>query len=119
MDTYIYIIIGFVVGFFIVRNLPIKNVRNIEKEELVELLKDKKKNHFIDVRTPMEYSANNIKGFKNMPLQTIQNKINFPKEDPIVLICASGSRSRNAARKLSKLGYTNILNVKGGMNNVM
>ncbi len=119
MDTYIYIIIGVIALFLVAKNLPIKNVTNIGKEELVEFLKDKKKYHFIDVRTPMEYSSNNIKGFKNMPVQTIQNKINFPKEEPIVLICASGSRSKSAARKLSKLGYTNIFNVKGGMNKVM
>lgn len=116
MDNMLYIIAGILV-YLIIRKVTAPKVENINSKELKELLSDKSvKRQFVDVRTEGEFSSNKIKGFKNIPLQSIKNRVSELNKDlPIVLICASGSRSMGAARVLSKAGFTDLVNVRGGM----
>ena len=60
----------------------------------------------VDVRSPMEFKMGNVKGSKNIPLSSIQNKLDtFKKMDrPIVLCCASGNRSGQASSFLKAQG---------------
>ncbi|RSK29329.1 rhodanese-like domain-containing protein [Bacillus sp. HMF5848] len=96
--------------------MPVKGVTDISTAQLKTIVSDKSK-QFIDVRTPGEYKSNHIKQFKNVPLNQINSKINdLSKESEIVVICQSGMRSKNACKILKKQGFTNITNVKGGMN---
>ena len=66
----------------------------------------------IDVRTPSEFSQGNIKGSKNVPLNTIENKINKMEKlrKPIVLCCQSGMRSRQATTLLKRHGIKEVHN---------
>jgi rhodanese-related sulfurtransferase len=52
-----------------------------------------------------------------IPFNDIADQVGeLPARDaPIVLYCRSGSMSTSAARVLASLGYTNILEVDGGM----
>ncbi|UAC49886.1 rhodanese-like domain-containing protein [Bacillus aquiflavi] len=112
------VLIIFVVLFIFSRFTPVKGVNQMTTDEL-----RKKKNvknnkvQYIDVRTQAEFKANHIKGFKNIPLHQIVNKANaLNKEQEVILICRSGNRSMQAAKRLKKLGFKTIYNVKGGMN---
>lgn len=98
------------------RIIPAKGVRQISTTDLKNELKDKNK-QFVDVRTPGEFKGNNIKGFKNLPLQQLAQKAEkeLSKDKEVVVICQSGMRSQNATKILKKLGFTNVTNVKGGM----
>lgn len=108
--------IGIIIIWIVYQKLTAPKVEMISKEELLMFMKNKKGYHFIDVRTSGEFNANKIKGFKNMPLQSLKNKLDLlPIEDNIVLLCASGHRSMNAAKILNKAGYKNLINVKGGL----
>jgi len=66
----------------------------------------------IDVRTPAEFSQGNVKGSKNVPLNTIENKVKKIKkiEKPIVLCCQSGMRSRQATSLLKRHGVAEVYN---------
>ena len=72
----------------------------------------------IDVCEPSEFAAGHILGAKNLPLgqletqlaQTVKNKAT-----PVVLVCASGMRSRRAVAIAKKLGYENAQSLVGGM----
>lgn len=110
-------IIGIVVLFIIFRKLTEPKVEHINMDQLNGMLKEKGvKRQYIDVRTSGEFNGHKVKGFKNMPLQTLRNKLDqLSKEEPIVLICASGTRSMSAARVLKKAGYNSLINVKGGL----
>ena len=57
-----------------------------------------------------------IANAKNVPLEGIDN-ISYDKSTIIILYCASGMRSMKAAEKLSKMGYTNLYNLDGGLLN--
>ncbi len=69
----------------------------------------------LDVRTPAEYRQGHIPGSKNIPLQSIDKAANLihNKATPIFVHCASGSRSRQAAAVLSRMGYSNVKNIGG------
>lgn len=116
MDYIGYLVIGLFVFLIVKRMLPVKGVRNISTEDLKKELKDKNK-QFIDVRTPGEFKGNHIKGFKNIPLNQIDQTAlkELSKEKEVVVICQSGMRSQNASKTLKKLGFTQVINVQGGM----
>lgn len=60
----------------------------------------------IDVRTPDEFKEGNVKGSINIPLQLIHLKVEEVRvmQQPIVLCCASGNRSGQAAQFLKNQG---------------
>lgn len=60
----------------------------------------------IDVRTPAEYQGGHVTGSINIPLQEVQSKLDEIKsmEQPIILCCASGNRSGQAANFLKSCG---------------
>lgn len=60
----------------------------------------------IDVRTPHEFDAGNIKGSKNIPVQTIQKAIPELKKSGkvVITVCRSGSRSGMAKSILKSSG---------------
>ncbi|MDF2067752.1 rhodanese-like domain-containing protein [Bacillus sp. Cr_A10] len=107
-----WVFIVVIVVFFAWRLMPSKGVKTISTAELKNMLNDQDK-VFVDVRTPSEYKAQNIRQFKNIPLGSSFEKL--PKDKEIVVICQSGMRSNNACKKLKKLGYERVTNVRGGM----
>ncbi len=117
MNT-LYIILAVIILLVLINKFMSRNIKSISTTELKTILAgDLKPYAFFDVRTPGEFKANKIKGFKNIPLNTMASKLTqFPKDKTIVLICQSGNRSSSAARQLLKAGYTDIINVSGGMN---
>lgn len=70
----------------------------------------------IDVRSRDEFNEGHIKNAINIPLDEIKD-INYNKETNIILYCATGVRSSEAAKELSSLGYTKIYNLDGGLLN--
>lgn len=115
MDYVNYILLSLVAFFFIQRLLPTKGVRQITTAALKNELNDKTK-QYIDVRTPGEFRSNHIRGFKNVPLHQLAQKVSeLSKEKEVVVICQSGMRSNKASKLLKKQGFKQITNVKGGM----
>ena len=77
-----------------------------------------KKVQLVDVRTAREYRSGHIKNALNIDFFDAANfSKSFEKLDkkkPIYLYCRSGSRSKNAARKLLAMGFSEIYDLKGG-----
>lgn len=111
-----YILMALVILFLVRKFIPTKGVRQITTAQLKTELKSKDK-QFVDVRTPMEFKGNHIKQFKNIPLNALKAEAkNLSKEKEVIVICQSGMRSNAAVKQLKKLGFSNVTNVKGGMN---
>lgn len=90
----------------------------ISQEEAYRMMQEDKNIVILDVRTPGEFSSGHIKGAVNLPNETIGNDVSetLPDKDAVILVyCRSGNRSKQAASKLSALGYGNVLEF-GGMN---
>ena len=72
----------------------------------------------LDVRTPEEYEEGHIAGARNINVfdrDFIDEALSLlDKSRPIAVYCRSGKRSADAARQLSKQGYT-VTNLKGGI----
>ncbi len=66
----------------------------------------------VDVRSVEEFRGGHIKNAVNVPLPNI-NEIDIPKDKKLIVYCRSGSRSKNAAIELQKLGYKYIYNMGG------
>ena len=69
----------------------------------------------LDVRTPEEYEEGHIPGSKNVPLQQLEKAaaVAGDKDTPLFVYCYSGSRSRQAAGILKRMGYTKVNNIGG------
>lgn len=70
----------------------------------------------IDVRSSEEYNKEHIKDAINIPVDTI-SAMEYDKDTVILVYCASGVRSAEAAKTLIDLGYTNVYNLDGGLIN--
>lgn len=106
-----------IVAYLIFKKVTEPKVEKINSDALNQMLNDKSvKRQFIDVRTQAEFKANSIKGFKNIPLQTLHSRAKeIDKNIPVVLTCASGHRSMQAAKILKRLGVVDIINLTGGL----
>jgi len=69
----------------------------------------------VDVRETHEWRSGRAAGARHVPLKELaQRASELPKEDPIYLICASGSRSKAAAEVLHRTGFASPISVSGG-----
>lgn len=69
---------------------------------------------FVDVRERWEYEEGHIPGAKNIPLGELLERVD-ELEEPVVLVCASGNRSGQAAHYLTEHGIlSNVANLMGG-----
>ncbi len=93
------------------------SVSEIEPAALNIALKDGKRPTLIDVREADEHAQGMIAGTIHIPRGFLELRIEKNVTDraaPIVLYCASGTRSVLAARSLGELGYTNVRSLSGG-----
>lgn len=89
-----------------------------EVEPLVvkQWLNDGRKFTFIDVREPHEYQIARIEGTQLVPLGDVPKRLGeFDKNAEIVVHCKSGMRSAKAQKAMQEAGFTNVLNMKGGI----
>ena len=72
----------------------------------------------LDVREPFEYEISNIDG-QLIPLDQLSERmdeLSGYEDKEIVIMCRSGGRSARACEMLSRNGFQNVKNLKGGVN---
>ena len=82
-------------------------------DPILEMIKTGAK--VIDVRSPEEFEDEHYPDAINIPVNLIQVRAGElgDKNSPLVLYCASGSRSAYAARILSMAGFKKVVNAGG------
>ncbi|MDX1418288.1 MAG: SulP family inorganic anion transporter, partial [Candidatus Promineifilaceae bacterium] len=108
-----------IIGFTLDRDQSLRDFTTIEANELWAIIREGNRIQLpmmIDVREPREFHKGHINGAHSIPLPTIADlDSSIATDHPIVLICRTGRRSRQAASMLYDNGYTNVSILKGGM----
>jgi phage shock protein E len=102
-----YMILGFII---IVTFISYRKYTQYQVLKLVPSLLEQG-GQIIDVRTKKEFAQANKKGSINIPIEELQTNLKkINKTKPIILCCASGSRSALAKRTLISKGFENVHN---------
>jgi rhodanese-related sulfurtransferase len=94
--------------------MPETQVKDLTPEEAHRLYEEGVP--FVDVREVEEYAQARIPGARLLPLSEFMARYQeLPKDTPVVLYCRTGNRSWQAAAWLAQRGYTQVLNLEGGI----
>jgi rhodanese-related sulfurtransferase len=96
----------------------ISGIKSVDTQEAT-LLINKQDALIVDIRPREEFQKGHIINAKNITLSQIEKGtltgIENHKQTPIIVVCASGTRSAGAASKLVKAGFTQVNNLFSGM----
>ena len=84
----------------------------------VTMLINRSKATIVDVRDAKEFTNGSLPDAKNIPLAELDQRIGELdkfKSKSVVVVCQSGARASSAAAKLSKAGFTDVVNLEGGI----
>lgn len=87
---------------------PIEAVQLINRRDAVVL----------DVRAAAEYKSGHITNARNVPeaeLDSRAKELDKVKTKPIIVSCGRGNRSAAIAAKLRKLGFSEVVSLRGGL----
>jgi rhodanese-related sulfurtransferase len=89
---------------------------NIAPADALALLKKRQNTYLLDVRTPQEFQQARIAGAHLIPIDQVMQRIGeLPKDRPILVYCAVGSRSAQVFSFLARRGYAEVYNLEGGI----
>jgi rhodanese-related sulfurtransferase len=90
---------------------------SVSTTEAVQLM-NREKAVVVDVCSPEEFAGGHVTGARNVPLGDLEAKlpqVAKNKSVPLLLVCASGMRSKRAVAIAQKLGYEKPVSLTGGM----
>ncbi len=93
-------------------------MKEITVEELKQKIDKKEPFTFLDVRDLFEANISNL-DIESVQIPVNELSENIEKLDPqseIIVMCRSGNRSATACERLEEAGFTNVANLKGGIN---
>ena len=97
-------------------NSQTNTYRQIAMDEAVDMMAQETGYIILDVRRADEFAAGHIPGAINVANESIgtDELPELPDKNQLIMVyCRSGRRSKEAAEKLVKLGYTNIVEFGG------
>jgi len=109
---------GYVVGSEAVQasGLPVAELPNITAPELARRLATERDLVVLDVREPFEWEEGHIPGALHVPMRQVASRVaELPADRRIALVCRGGPRSSTVGSLLLARGFTQLLNVWGGM----
>ena len=94
------------------------SVTTISPQELAERCKGGRID-LLDVRTPVEHRELHAADARNVPLDrldpaAVMQARHDKRDEPLYVICRSGSRGKQACEKFLAAGFPNVVNVEGG-----
>lgn len=97
-----------------------RQIKNIDSETASKKLEGREYSLILDVRSEGEHKGEwgHIKGSMLLPLQKLKQRtgsLSQFKEKPILVYCAIGGRSLEAAGLLIQAGFRRVENLRGGM----
>lgn len=91
-------------------------VKEISSETLVEWQQSGENFKLIDIREHSEMRQGMIPQGVSQPMATIAGELDrYQREETIVVYCRSGIRSFQVCDFMQKQGFTNVINLSGGI----
>ena len=111
-------IAGYVVGADVrACGLPVGTLTNVTVQELAGRVAHEPDLVVLDVREPAEWADGHMPGARHIPMRQVSERLaEIPRDRPVALTCAGGTRSSLVASLLLSRGFTDLVNVWGGMN---
>lgn len=97
------------------------NPIEIDYATLQDIIRNDSNTILLDVRSTQEFNEGHLLGALNLPLGELKNKVSLlisNRGQTIIVYCQMGGRSRKATTILTKMGYTNVYNLKGGLDSI-
>jgi rhodanese-related sulfurtransferase len=114
MRKFVFLIIALLVG--VLSAFGASGYRNLMSTEARKLVEQKKNLYLLDVRTQDEFRQAHLKGSVLIPINEIERRLGeVPRNRPILVLCAVGSRSNLVAGFLSSKGYGEVYNMQDGL----
>ncbi|AYA36139.1 molybdopterin-synthase adenylyltransferase MoeB [Hymenobacter oligotrophus] len=89
---------------------------SIKPRELQQLLQTGQAPYMLDVREPDEYELCHLPQATLLPLSHLADGVAMlPRQGNIVVYCHRGGRSARAIQQLEQQGFSNLLNLEGGI----
>jgi hydroxyacylglutathione hydrolase len=109
---------GYVTGADAVRaaGLPVGTLPQITPGALSQRLAEERDLVVLDVREPVEWADGHVQGARHVPMRQVAARLGeLPRDRRIAVTCAGGVRSSLVASLLLSQGFTDLVNVWGGM----
>src|SRR5450432_1099034 len=95
----------------------LRNIKSITVADLKAQLDAGSPLMILDVREPHELEISKWPVALNIPKgQVVSRAAEIPRDQQIVVACKTGQRSRDSIIMLQEAGFTNLVNLKGGIN---
>jgi rhodanese-related sulfurtransferase len=89
---------------------------DLDAVEAKKLIDSDKTLQIVDVREQYEFDMGHLPDATLIPVGQLESRLSeIDKTKPVLLYCATGSRSRGAAQILAQAGYLKIYNLKSGI----
>ncbi len=99
-------------------NNVLSKVKPVDNQQATTLI-NKEDAVIVDVRSSEEFRKGHIINAINLPSEDIEaNKVALIekyKNTPIIVMCETGMRSSSAAKRLTKMDFTTVYNLSGGI----
>jgi rhodanese-related sulfurtransferase len=91
-------------------------IKEINSTELNQRLDSDSDIFLLDIRSANELAQGVLPQSQHVPMHLLPLRMNdFPKDKDVVLYCHSGARSAHACMYLMQQGFTNVINLHGGI----
>ena len=118
LDNWMLISVAMASGFMLF--LPVMQgaaTAGVSAQQAVQMI-NREKAQVIDVCSAEEYAAGHLIGARHVPLDQLAQQlpgVAKNKSQPLILVCASGLRSKRALAVAKKLGYEQAHSLTGGL----
>ena len=118
LDNWMLISVALASGFMLF--LPVMQgaaTAGLSAQQAVQMI-NREKAQVIDVCSAEEFAAGHLIGARHVPLEQLEQQLTGlvkNKAQPLILVCASGMRSKRAVAAAKKLGYEQAHSLTGGL----
>ncbi len=109
---------GYLTGTDAVRaaGLPVGTLPQVTPPALSQRLPEERDLMVLDVREPAEWADGHVEGARHIPMRQVRARLGeLPRDRRIAITCAGGVRSSLVASLLLGQGFTDLVNLWGGM----